>query len=73
MVKQKGASFKTDIYGIGLVLYEMLYGESPFYTNNLQELYQSIANSPVPFPNKRVVSSQCKDLLSNLLHKEPKK
>ena len=42
VVNGDGASKATDVYSIGLLLYEMLFGYPPFYTTNVDELLNNI-------------------------------
>jgi serine/threonine protein kinase len=37
-------NFKSDIYGVGCIFYEMLHGESPFHSNNYHSLINRIKN-----------------------------
>jgi len=39
MVRRKGITKEADIYGIGTVLYEMLTGYPPYYSDKIGELF----------------------------------
>ncbi|XP_055949798.1 calcium/calmodulin-dependent protein kinase kinase 2-like isoform X2 [Argiope bruennichi] len=62
-----------DIWQTGVSLYTFVYGDVPFQDPNILALYTKIKSSPVPFPDKYKVSERLKDLLSNMLEKDPKK
>lgn len=42
MLTSKGVGKASDIYQIGAVLYELLVGFPPYYTENIKKLYESI-------------------------------
>lgn len=67
----KGHSFEVDAWSVGILIYTMLVGKSPFSTNSAKEIYKKIKNSPLEF--FREISSEGKDLLLKLLDKTPEK
>jgi len=44
MLSESGVGKPADLYQIGAVLYELILGVTPFYTNNIKKLYHSIQN-----------------------------
>ena len=71
MVQRKGVGKSADIYGIGAVLYEMISGTPPFFSNEIEKLYQNIKKSKLVLHN--YFSDELKDLLKKLLCRDPKK
>lgn len=61
----------VDYYTMGAILYEMLTGLPPYYTNNKGEMTRRIIESELTFPvhmNEEVVS-----LIKKLLERNPSK
>ena len=51
----------------------MLVGLPPFYNRDVQEMYQKILHSDLKFPDHIGISDEAKDLLTQLLERDPKK
>ena len=52
MVAGIGHDFSVDWWALGVLLYEMLVGVTPFYNKNPQMLKSKIKNSKVIFPDR---------------------
>lgn len=62
---------EIDWWGVGVVGYEMLYGEPPFASANRQRMYSNIVSRDPFFENN--TDPDLKLLLSSLMEKDPKK
>ena len=70
MVSNKGANYKCDIYGIGLLMYEIIVGEMAYKAFNIKELYEKIKRNDINF-NHHKLKGDAKDLVLKLCAKEP--
>ncbi|KAF0031866.1 hypothetical protein F2P81_016421 [Scophthalmus maximus] len=59
----------VDWWGLGVLVYEMLVGESPFPGDDEEEVFDSIVNDDVCFP--RFLSPESVSLIQKLLQKNP--
>lgn len=68
MVKEQPYDYAIDIWALGILLYELIHGYSPFqsYDNNYEELIIQILKFNLVI--KKEISRNCQDLLSNLLN-----
>lgn len=70
MLGTRGVGKAADIYQLGAVLYELLVGLPPYYTENIKKLYENIRGANLQIPN--YLSPSAKNILRKLLHKDPK-
>lgn len=61
----------VDWWGLGVLIYEMLVGESPFPGDDEEEVFDSIVNDEVRYP--RFLSPESVSLIQKLLQKNPEK
>ena len=54
MTRETGHDFSVDWWAIGILLYEMLIGITPFFNKNRLKLFQRINQSRVKFPDRKV-------------------
>ena len=71
MLSKEGATKASDIYGIGVILYQMVYGDPPFYKKDQKLMFKNILEGNLEFPE--LFSDELKDLLKKMLNKNPKK
>ena len=72
IIKYKKYSIKTDLWSIGIILYEMLMGEPPYNAKTHYLLIKKIDKKSVKIPISRNLSNNCINLLQRLLKKESK-
>ncbi|KAI5089271.1 serine/threonine-protein kinase N2 isoform X1 [Silurus meridionalis] len=61
----------VDWWGLGVLIYEMLVGESPFPGDDEEEVFDSIVNDEVRYP--RFLSPESVSIIQKLLQKTPEK
>nr|AML79142.1 putative LOV domain-containing protein [Bassia scoparia] len=68
-----GHTSAVDWWALGILLYEMLYGFTPFRGKTRQKTFTNVLQKTVKFPsNKQAVSLHAKQLIYQLLQRDPK-
>ena len=80
MITHEGHTFMCDWWSFGILLYELLYGNTPFFNMDKERMYDLIVTGAISFPKSLMigeknvnikVSEDAKSLISKLLEKDP--
>ena len=69
MLMKKGHDTRVDIWSIGILMFELLSGYSPFVAKTNQELYQNIRRLKIQWPKD--MPPLAKNLISKILRLNP--
>ncbi|CAD8208951.1 unnamed protein product [Paramecium pentaurelia] len=70
MVSSKYSS-KVDIWSLGVIFYEMLYGTTPFNEQHPNKLHKKITTEPLKFPQDVQINESYINLLKKMLKVDP--
>lgn len=71
ILNQQAYSYEVDYWSLGTILYEMLTGITPFWSENQNEMYRRIREDRLCFPGSIDVATA--DFVAQLLRRDPKK
>ena len=66
-----GHTSAIDWWALGILLYEMLYGRTPFRGKNRQKTFANILHKDLTFPSSIPVSLVGRQLINTLLNRDP--
>ncbi|GFT60173.1 hypothetical protein NPIL_84961 [Nephila pilipes] len=63
---------RVDLWSVGIILYESLFGQAPFSSHTFSELAEKIkSNKEIEIPYGAQVSEKCRELILSLLRRDP--
>nr|AML78312.1 putative LOV domain-containing protein [Daphne giraldii] len=72
IISGAGHSSAVDWWALGILLYEMFYGCTPFRGKTRQKTFANILQKDLKFPRSKLVSLPAKQLMYRLLDRDPK-
>eukprot|EP00117_Sycon_ciliatum_P035710 scpid47334/ scgid27012/ Serine/threonine-protein kinase ULK3; Unc-51-like kinase 3 len=74
IVVAKQYDARADLWSVGVILYETLFGRAPFASNSYDALIEKIiSHDEIEIPSEPVLSPECRHLLTGLLQRDPSK
>ena len=74
MIEGTGHDHTLDWWALGILLYELIVGQTPFVSTNKNKMFTKIQTGKILWPSKRKngfeVSETVKDLIEGLLDKD---
>nr|AML79362.1 putative LOV domain-containing protein [Peperomia fraseri] len=72
IISGAGHTSAVDWWALGILIYEMFYGYTPFRGKTRQKTFGNVLNKDLKFPRSIPVSVQARQLMYQLLHRDPK-
>ena len=69
MILQSGHDFGIDWWALGILIYEMRIGVTPFFNKNKALLLRKICNSKVIFPDKARYGLEYSEVFEDLIRR----
>ncbi|KAK6030278.1 kinase domain protein [Ostertagia ostertagi] len=69
VIMKKGYGIAVDWWSLGVLIFELLHGQPPFYGDSTDEVFEAIRQGDISFPDDLDVSAR--DLISLLLDRDP--
>ena len=71
LILEKPYDYKADWWAFGILTYELLFGETPFYKSSYKKILDAVVKTQPRFPDSAPLNVQ--NFIKKLLEKDPKK
>lgn len=71
VINAAGHAAPVDWWSFGILIYELMFGTTPFRGARREETFENVLRNPLTFPSKPAISPEAQDLMSQLLAKDP--
>ena len=71
LLDEQGYTTMVDFWSLGVLVFEMCCGWSPFYADDTQQMYKNIAFGKVRFP-RDALTNEGRNFVKSLLNRNPK-
>eukprot|EP00358_Blepharisma_japonicum_P003327 CAMPEP_0202953968 /NCGR_PEP_ID=MMETSP1395-20130829/49551_1 /ASSEMBLY_ACC=CAM_ASM_000871 /TAXON_ID=5961 /ORGANISM="Blepharisma japonicum, Strain Stock R1072" /LENGTH=299 /DNA_ID=CAMNT_0049668889 /DNA_START=127 /DNA_END=1023 /DNA_ORIENTATION=+ len=71
VLKHQAVGKPSDLYSLGVMMYELLVGSPPYYSDDIEELFHTIKTGKLEIPD--ILSLEARDLIKKLMEKDPRK
>ena len=73
VINATGHSSAVDWWELGIFLYELVYGFTPFRGSHREQTFDNVLHKELIFPPEPPVTPQCQELIRGLLVRDPAK
>lgn len=71
VIRKQGHGFTVDYWGLGMVIYEMMTGLPPWYTDDRSKIFKRLLRAPLAFPVNVQISPPLMSFIASLLDRSP--
>lgn len=71
IMEYKNYSIKSDLWSVGVIMFEILVGKTPYNAKNHMDLLKNIHTKSIIFPNTIIITDDCRNLIIGLLRRNP--
>lgn len=70
VINAAGHAAGVDWWSLGILIYELIFGVTPFRGARRDETFENVIKAPLRFPSKPIISEEARDLIERLLVKD---